>query len=132
MVEIGDQSCHHSGVRAALVLVVDDHPAFRQLARKLLERAGFQVAEATDGAEALAEAERLRPDVVLLDVQLPDTDGFAVAQSIAAADHSPPVVLTSSREAADFGERIRGSSAAGFLPKTALSGAALKAFLPQR
>jgi CheY-like chemotaxis protein len=116
-------------VQAALVLVVDDHPGFRRLARRVLERAGFRVAEAVDGAEAVAEAERLRPDLVLLDVQLPDLDGFAVARSLAERGHPARVVLTSTREAADYGDRLRASSAVAFLPKTALSGAALKALL---
>jgi DNA-binding NarL/FixJ family response regulator len=80
----------------------------------------------------MTEASRLRPDIVLLDVQLPDVDGFEVAESLAEAQHSPPVVLTSTREAADYGERIRSSSAVGFLPKTALSGSALKALLGRR
>jgi CheY-like chemotaxis protein len=132
LVEIDGLSCQDSDVRGALVLVVDDHPGFRRLARRVLERAGFQVAEATDGAEAVAQAKRLRPDVVLLDVQLPDIDGFAVAESLAEAEHSPPVVLTSTREAADYGERVGRSSAVGFLPKAALSGPALKALLGRR
>jgi CheY-like chemotaxis protein len=98
----------------------------------MLERGGFRVAEAADGAEAVAEAERLRPDVVLLDIQLPDVDGFTVAQSLADSEHPARVVLTSTREAADYGERIHASSALGFLPKTALSGAALRALLAGR
>jgi CheY-like chemotaxis protein len=129
LVEIEEQSCHDSGVGPALVLVVDDHAGFRRLARRVLERAGFQVAEASDGAGAVAEAGRLRPDVVLLDIQLPDVDGFAIAELLAEAEHPPPVVLTSTREAVDYGERVRRSSAVGFLPKTALSGPALKALL---
>ncbi|MFL5950721.1 MAG: response regulator transcription factor [Gaiellaceae bacterium] len=117
---------------SALVLVVDDHPGFRRLARRTLELSGFRVAEAVDGAEALTEAARLRPDVVLLDIQLPDVDGFAVARSLAETDCPAPVVLTSTREAADYGDRIGRSSAVAFLPKTALSGAALRALLERR
>src|SRR5919199_783600 len=62
------------------VLVVDDHPTFRATARALLEAEGFDViGEAEDGASALAEIDRLQPEIVLLDVQLPDIDGFEVA-----------------------------------------------------
>jgi CheY-like chemotaxis protein len=119
-------------VPSALVLVVDDHPGFRRLARRTLELSGFRVAEAVDGAQALTEAARLRPDVVLLDIQLPDVDGFAVARSLAEIDCPAPVVLTSTREEADYGNRIGTSNAVAFLPKTALSGAALRALLERR
>ena len=113
----------------ALVLVVDDHAGFRRLARRMLERAGFAVVEAASGTDAVAAAADLKPDVVLLDVQLPDVDGFAVARSLAASKHPSAVVLTSSREASDYGERISASSAIAFLPKTDLSGAALRELL---
>jgi CheY-like chemotaxis protein len=132
LVEIRAWPCDDSEVAAALVLVVDDHAGFRRLARRVLERSGFRVAEAADGAEALTQAARLRPDAVLLDIQLPDVDGFAVARSLAETDRPPPVVLTSTREAADYGDRIGASSAVAFLPKTALSGAALNALLERR
>jgi CheY-like chemotaxis protein len=121
--------CHDSNVRPALVLVVDDHPGFRRLARRMLERAGFTVAEAESGADAVAAAAELQPDVVLLDIQLPDVDGFAVARSLAVSEHPSPVVLTSTREASDYGERISASSAIAFLPKTDFSGAALRKIL---
>jgi CheY-like chemotaxis protein len=111
------------------VLVVDDHQGFRRLARRMLERDGFTVAEATTGAEAIAAVEDLQPDAVLLDIQLPDIDGFAVACSLAAAERPTPVVLTSTREASDYGERISASSAIAFLPKTDFSGGALRRIL---
>jgi CheY-like chemotaxis protein len=97
----------------------------------MLERAGFTVAEAANGAEAVAVAANLQPDVVLLDIQLPDVDGFAVARSLAASEHPSTVVLTSSREARDYGERIGASSAIGFLPKTDFSGGALRELLAE-
>ena len=96
----------------------------------MLERAGFAVAEAANGEDALAAAADLQPDVVLLDIQLPDVDGFAVARSLATFEHPSPVVLTSSREASDYGERIRASSAIAFLPKTDFSAGALRKLLP--
>ena len=108
------------------VLIVDDHAGFRGLARRLLEASGFTVVgEAEDGASALSAVEELRPALVLLDVVLPDTDGFAVAERLAENGAGPDVVLTSSREAADFGERLDRSLAIGFIHKDDLSGAAL-------
>ncbi len=108
------------------VLIVDDHAGFRGFARRLLEAGGFTVVgEAEDGASALAAVEKLQPEVVLLDVVLPDTDGFAVAEQLAENVARPVVVLTSSREAEDFGQRLERSPASGFIHKDELSGAAL-------
>ena len=112
------------------VLVVDDHPSFRAAARSLLEADGFTVVgEACDGDEALAQTAALRPDVVLLDVQLPGTDGFEVARRLAAMDLPPVVLLISSRTAAAYGDRIVRAPVRGFLDKQALSGAALTRLL---
>jgi len=121
------------GKRAALrenrgvsrtVLVVDDHHGFRARARLLLEAEGYEVVgEAADGATALAEAARLDPDIVLLDVALPDLDGFEVAASLRTGGERPAVVLTSSRDWSDSAELIAGSGARGFVPKDQLSGA---------
>jgi len=109
------------------VLIVDDHAGFRGFARRLLEAGGYTVVgEAGDGASALAAVAKLRPELVLLDVKLPDTDGFAVAERLAGDNDEPVVVvLTSSREAADFGQRLEQTSAQGFIHKDELSGAAL-------
>ena len=115
---------------SAAILIVDDHDGFRTFARGMLEAAGFTVAEATTGAEATEAARTIRPGLVLLDIQLPDFDGFEVARRLAAAPApAPVVVLTSTREARDYGGRIAASPAAGFLPKDQLSGAALRRFL---
>jgi DNA-binding NarL/FixJ family response regulator len=112
------------------VLIVDDHASFRRSARRLLEADGFVVVgEASDGASALAEVKALRPQLVLLDVLLPDVDGFAVADALARESWRPLVVLTSSREAADLGTRLERTTAVGFLHKSELSGAALAALL---
>lgn len=112
------------------VLIVDDHAEFRASARALLEAEGFAVVgEAADGGEAIAAAAALRPTLVLLDVQLPGSDGIAVADEIAAIPDSPAVVLISSRDAAAYGERLAGSSARGFVAKRDLSGPALAALL---
>jgi DNA-binding NarL/FixJ family response regulator len=112
------------------VLIVDDHPPFRALARGLLQLAGFTVVgEVGDGAAAIDASERLRPAVVLLDIQLPDTDGFAVARVLADQQDPPVVVLTSSRDSTAYRRRLAGSPARGFIPKADLSGAALAALI---
>lgn len=113
------------------VLIVDDHDGFRAFARDLLSMAGFDVvAEAADGGAALIQALRVRPAVVLLDVQLPDLDGFAVARELLQGPAPPAVVLVSTRDASDYGRRIGNSGAAGFITKSRLSGDTLRAILP--
>jgi CheY-like chemotaxis protein len=112
------------------VLIVDDNPGFRLRARSWLEAGGFQVvATAADGRSALEATREHRPNVVLLDVGLPDVSGLAVARRLAAAPDPPRVVLTSTRDPEDLGSGIAGSGACGFLPKADLSGRALAALL---
>jgi CheY-like chemotaxis protein len=116
---------------AARVLIVDDHPAFRAAARRLLELEGYDVVgEAEDGLSALAAARRLRPDFILLDVQLPDLDGFEVAERLSGDENPPAVVLTSSRDRSDYGPCLAMSPACGFLPKAELSAAGIADILP--
>ena len=115
---------------AATVLIVDDHSTFRALARRMLEAHGYEVVgEAQDGASALDAASRLRPNVVLLDVQLPDIDGFAVTENLVAGDDPPTVVLISSHDASAFRRRLADSSARGFLAKSELTGPAFAALV---
>ena len=110
------------------VLIVDDHSGFRARARRLLEAEGYAViGEAANGAQAIRAARALAPDLVLLDVNLPDTDGFAVAQELTGHADAPAVVITSTRDAADVADRVRACGARGFVPKGELSGAALTA-----
>jgi DNA-binding NarL/FixJ family response regulator len=114
----------------ATALVVDDHPSFRRFARRLLEASGFDVVgEAGDGASAIARARDTRPDVVLLDVLLPDCNGFEVAEQLAAEPSKPIVVLTSSRSAADLGPSLEKTSARGFISKRDLTAVALAALV---
>lgn len=120
----------YHGPMSETVLIVDDHPTFRSFAKALLEEEGFEVVgESEDGASAVAAAQALRPDVVLLDVQLPDFDGFEVAARLRVAGVPSSIVLVSSRDASDYGEDIVSSGAAGFVAKGELSGSALRALL---
>jgi DNA-binding NarL/FixJ family response regulator len=110
------------------VLIVDDHAPFRSAARALLEAAGFDVVgEAGDGASALSATRELRPEIVLLDVQLPDLDGFAVAERLGADAAPPAIVLTSSRAVTSFRRRLAANPAWSFVAKSDLSGESLAA-----
>ena len=112
------------------LLIVDDHDDFRRSARALLELEGFDVVGvAEDGASALAAVEALRPDVVLLDIQLPGMDGFEVARQLSARREPSQVVLISSRDGSAYGLRLREAPVCGFLGKSELSGAALHALV---
>ncbi len=109
------------------LLIVDDHASFRVFARRLLSLDGFDVVgEAADGAAAITAAQLLRPDVVLLDVQLPDLDGFRVTEALTAGDGGPAVVLVSSRSRDDYGAQVVLSNARGFVAKSDLSGDSLR------
>jgi DNA-binding NarL/FixJ family response regulator len=108
------------------VLIVDDHPGFRASARRMLEASGYAVVgEAADGGAAIAAVGELDPDLVLLDVQLPDLAGFEVATRLRALGARPEIVLTSSRDRCDFGTAVEESPARGFIAKAELSGQAL-------
>jgi DNA-binding NarL/FixJ family response regulator len=111
------------------VLIVDDHAGFRRWARAFLSCEGYHVVgEADDGATAVREVVRLRPDVVLLDIHLPDIDGFEVARRVRDGEQ-PSIVLISSRDASEFGGRVHASGARGFLAKADLSRSALEAII---
>jgi len=112
------------------VLIVDDHPSFRASARAVLEAEGFEViGEAHDGASAVVAVRELGPDLVLLDVQLPDANGFDVCECLSGTDPPPSVVLVSSREASDFNGLLETSHARGFIAKADLSGDTVRALL---
>jgi DNA-binding NarL/FixJ family response regulator len=103
------------------VLIVDDSAPFRTTAQAVLEARGYAIAgTAADGAQALDAARSLRPDAVLLDVNLPDMDGVTVAGELTNDDAAPAVVLVSTVERAALGERVEASGARGFLPKSEL------------
>ena len=116
---------------AGTVLIVDDHAGFRAAARRVLEIEGYVVVgEAVDGTSALLAARELRPDVVLLDVQLPDFDGFEICNRLAGEPGAPAVVLTSSRDRSDYGPALLRTTACGFVPKAELSGRGIADILP--
>jgi DNA-binding NarL/FixJ family response regulator len=112
------------------VLIVDDNTAFRASARALLEADGYVViGDAADGAGAVIQAERLRPDIVLLDIQLPDEDGFSVADRLAAGSDPPVVVLVSGRPVETYAARLATTTALGFLAKDELVDGGLAALI---
>jgi DNA-binding NarL/FixJ family response regulator len=114
------------------LLIVDDNARFRERARCTLEADGYTVvAEAEDGASALRAARRHRPDVVLVDVGLPDMSGLTVAERLTSKPDGPAVVLTSTHDASDFADGVTRSGALGFVPKSALSGEAIRALTAQ-
>jgi CheY-like chemotaxis protein len=114
---------------AQTVLVVDDHEGFRLRTRRLLERQGYRVVEAEDGATAARQAERERPDIVLLDVHLPDVDGFEVATGLRATGPARTILLISTHAEADMADRLRESAADGFIDKADLSAASIATML---
>jgi CheY-like chemotaxis protein len=114
----------------ATFLIVDDNAGFRRSARALLESEGWQVAEAETAGAGVASARELRSEFVLLDLQLPDFDGFDAAARLALLDPPPAVILTSSRDGADYASLIAASSVRGFIPKGELSGETIRALLP--
>lgn len=112
------------------VLIVDDHEGFRASARRVLESEGYSViAEAGDGVSGVAAAAEARPDLALVDVQLPDFDGFEVTRRLLEAGEAPEIVLISSHDRTDFGTLVETSGATGFVSKADLSAAALEALL---
>ena len=104
------------------VLIVDDNGEFRRLARSLLEHGGYAVVgEAGDGTSAVSACEALRPAIVLLDIQLPDMDGFQVADLLAARPAAPEIVLISSRDSRSYRRQLAVTRARGFIAKAELS-----------
>jgi DNA-binding NarL/FixJ family response regulator len=115
---------------ARTVLIVDDHAPFRAVARTLLQLEGFEVmGEAADTLSAMEVVGRLRPNVVVLDIQLPDLDGFEVARRLAQAEDPPVIVLVSSRDSSAYRRRLADSPTRGFIPNSDLSGAAVAALV---
>jgi CheY-like chemotaxis protein len=115
------------------ILVVDDDERFRALARALLEAWGHAVVgEAADGEQALAAARRLHPDTALVDVQLPDTTGFALARRLIDGNRGVRIVLTSTDPTLGAGAAIADSGAVAFVPKDQLAISDLATWLDRR
>jgi len=112
------------------LLIVDDHEDFRRSAWTLLELEGFDVVGvAEDGLSALSAVATLRPDILLLDVQLPGMDGFEVVRRLRSSDAETRIVLISSRERGAYASQLAETQVSGFLGKGELSGAALHALV---
>jgi CheY-like chemotaxis protein len=95
------------------VLVADDKETGRELVRTVLEKTGFEVFEASDGEAAVAEARRVKPDLIILDIHMPGLDGFGVIEKLRREENftaTPIIALTAS---AMMGDRER-AMAAGF------------------
>jgi DNA-binding NarL/FixJ family response regulator len=115
--------------RPRRVLVVDDHAGYRAALRRLLEADGFDVVgEAADGEAALVAIAELRPEVVLVDINLPGMDGFDVAARAAGSSRSD-IVLISTRDVESYRIRLAGSPAIGFVEKRDLDGPRLRVLL---
>jgi DNA-binding NarL/FixJ family response regulator len=112
------------------IVIVDDDPSFLATVRVLLEAEGFVVVgEALNGLDGVAAVAALAPDIVLVDVNLPDIDGFEVVERLGDGASAPPVVLTSSRAAGDFGKLVETSRARGFISKADITGKVLAELL---
>jgi two-component system, NarL family, nitrate/nitrite response regulator NarL len=111
-------------------LIVDDSEAFIASARRLLESQGLEVVgTATSGADALELAAELSPDVALVDVELGDEDGIELAGELSLRSPSTRVVLISTYARSEMEGLLDASVADGFLPKSGLSGDAIRALL---
>ena len=108
------------------VLLIDDDPAFRRLARQTLSGSGLTVVgEAATAAAGISAARSLEPEIMLVDVGLPDGDGISLARELSALPWGPRVVLTSVDPDAASPEEVRKSVAIGFVPKQDLPGSGL-------
>ena len=122
--------CNIEVEMAETVLVVDDHSGFRASARELLEAEGFEVVgEAVDAASGIEATRALHPDIVLLDVQLPDVDGIRASQEVIWVNGDSDVILISACDISDLRRALAESPALGLIPKSELSGDAIRALL---
>lgn len=117
-------------VMALRCVLVDDNVPFLLTATKLLGRQDIRVVGvAHDGSEGVERAAELRPDVVLVDINLGRESGFDLAERLARSADPPAVIMISSQSGADFADLVEQGSAAGFIDKSALSGDAIRELL---
>jgi two-component system OmpR family response regulator len=95
----------------ARVLVVDDEPNIADVVSMALRFQSFEVETAATGAEALAAVERFRPQLIVLDVMLPDMDGFEVAERLGAQRGHVPIIFLTARDATE--DKLRGLTSGG-------------------
>ena len=105
------------------VLIVDDQPPFREAARMVVEMTdGFEVAgEADNGETAVEMAATMKPDLVLMDVQMPGIDGLEATRQIMQAPEPPRVLVMSTHESGDYAGPAEAAGAIGFIPKSEFS-----------
>jgi CheY-like chemotaxis protein len=109
--------CNNRGVSISRVLIVDDQVRRRELLRILLENEGCQVSEAGDAAEAVSVARATRPDLVLVDVELPPLDGYAAVRQLNADDQSPHPPIIALAEGSEDMRQLRDAGFSGLLAK---------------
>lgn len=108
-----------TGIMAAKILYVEDNPQNMRLVRKILGNAGYDMIEAMDGRTGLEMAANEMPDLILMDINLPDMDGLAVTNRLKENPqlaHVPVIALTANAMHGDR-ERFIASGCDGYLPK---------------
>ena len=102
-----------------LVLIADDDATHRKVIQKVLEESGFRVITAPNGKDAIDQVATFNPDVILLDVEMPEMDGFSVCEIIRArkADREIPIFIITSRDDPESVERAYKVGATDFLTK---------------
>jgi CheY-like chemotaxis protein len=124
------RAAHAAGMDRVRVLIVDDDERFQALARRMLDAAGYDVvASAANGAAAMRALATLRPDAVLLDVQLPDASGIAIARQISDGGGDVRIVLTSTDSTLVDDAVLARSGAAAFVPKDQLAVSMLRSVI---
>jgi len=118
LVESLQPSSQHTAQRG-LVLIIDDDQTLAEVLAARLQRQGFGVLSATSGAEGLATARAKRPDLVLLDLRLPDCDGLVICQELADSTETChiPVIILSGLDGSDLVRRCRAAGSRYFLRK---------------
>jgi two-component system, cell cycle response regulator DivK len=101
------------------ILVIEDHEDNRQILRDLLTSANFEVIEAVDGEAGLAAAATHRPDLILIDIQLPGIDGYEASRRLRADTrlHAIPIIAVTSYALAGEADTARAAGCDAYIPK---------------